>query len=491
MEQSEIARRTRRGLGLSAFSDIGHYLVVFGASIVLARLLGPADFGIISVVNGVLLLSFSVGTAGMGQAVVRARSLEKADLDVAFTMATGFSTLLMLAIMAGADPVARAVELPAVATVLPVLALRLLFAGAAAVPMGLLRRQMQFGRLAAVEIGVAVVYGVVGIGLATAGLGVWSLVWASLAEVSLRTLAVLIMSGYRPALRRAVGDQVRMLRFGGGLTASNFVQFAARAGPRMILASQLGADAAGLMNRADALSQKPVLRIFQVMQRVLFPAMSHLRTDTETFGQWHRRAAGAYALLVAPIVGIVGALAAELLAILLGPAWQDAALPLTLLCASSLAGLAFPFINLMLQARGRVDHLLLKTLILTPLLLVACFVGTRFGLAGFAAAGLVITPIQWVASALCLCVSLQLPILPVLAKTVPAIVAGLVGAVGARLAANSLGPLLPAGLAGEIALLGGAAIAGLAAFAVVVILFARDQLATLLKRPSNESLDAG
>lgn len=496
MEDREVAARTRRGLGLAAFSDLGHYLVIFIASIVLARLLGPADFGIISVVNGVLLLSFSVGTAGMGQAVVRARSLEKPDLDVAFTLSTGLSTLLMLAILAVARPTADLVGIPAVAEVLPVLALRVVLAGAAAVPMGLLRRRMQFGRLAAIEIGVAMVYGVLGIGLAVGGFGVWSLVWANLAEVSLRVTTLLVLSGYRPALRRPSPEQSRMLHFGGGLTAANLFQFAARSGPRMILASQLGADAAGLYNRADAFSHRPVLRIFQVMQRVLFPAMSHMRRNEASFARWHCRAAGGYALVVAPLVGIVGALAPELVALLLGNAWRDAATPLALLCAGSLASLAFPFVNLLLQARGRVAHLFLKTAVITPLLLAAGYFGTRYGLVGFVAAGVAIVPVQLLAAALCLRISLKLPLEPILAHTLPPMAAGLGAAAAARLCADQLAPGVADTVLGAALLLLASGAAGLLTYAAAVALFAREQVRALLQRapqaePAGAAADTG
>ena len=179
----------------------------------LARLLTPADFGVMALAWVVLGLARTLGDLGIGGAVVQRAALTERHVRTAFT----FSVLLGVGaatVLAAAAPLgAAALRNPQVTSVLRLLAIGFGVQGAAVVSAALLRRQLDFRRQSFIDIGSYLLgFGGVAVGLALLGYGVWSLAWGSLAQTVVASGAQLavVRHAMRPLLgRRELADLLR------------------------------------------------------------------------------------------------------------------------------------------------------------------------------------------------------------------------------------------------------------------------------------------
>ena len=174
------AHRTVRGFVWAFTGSAGQAVLQIAATIVLARLLTPHEFGSVAAALLVVGLAQLLTQVGVSAALVQRRELADDDVSAAFAFSVLVALVLAIALAVGAPVLSPLVGLPADSGLLPLLAPTLLLAGVAAVPSGLLQRRLQFRPLAVVDLiaaGPAMIG--VSVALALAGFGAYALAWAS------------------------------------------------------------------------------------------------------------------------------------------------------------------------------------------------------------------------------------------------------------------------------------------------------------------------
>lgn len=441
-----IGAQVRRGVAVTGGIDVLRQLVELASGIALARLLRPEDFGIVAVVMSFIQISHTVGNLGMGAAVVQTRTLEGETADAAFTVSTFVALGLTLAGVILAPFAATFFHIEALAVAMPILSLQVLLAGLSAVPIALLRRDMKFGRVAMVEGSATFLHAGVGIGMALAGYGFWSLVWAPVAAGLWTVLCTLVASGYRPRFSLPSRREQSMLRFGGGLTLKNVFVFIGRNMDNLIVARMLGEAATGIYTRAFNLTRLPQLRVVNLVYQVSYPAFCRLRDDGPRFHAMFERASRLIALAVAPILLGLAAMSEDFILGVLGPQWAAMTLPLQLLAGAALVNSLHTLVGAAIEASGRVSFEVFTQGAYALMIVVGTIIGARSGIEGVSYAVLVSSLLFFTLKAATLHLALGVPM--------------------RRLVKPVLGPLFAAGImfaAVRVALsVGGAEIAWLA-----------------------------
>ena len=384
-----IGAQVRRGVAVTGGIDVLRQVVELAGGIVMARLLRPEDFGIVAVVMSFLQISHTVGNLGMGAAVVQTRTLEHDTADTAFTVSTLVALGLTLAGVIAAPLAASFFRIDALTVAMPILSLQVLLAGLSAVPVALLRRDLRFGRVAMVEGSATVLHAAVGIGMALAGYGFWSLVWAPVVTGVWTAVGALLASGYRPRLSLPSRRVEGMLRFGGGLTLKNIFVFIGRNMDNLIVARMLGEAATGLYTRAFNLTRLPQLRVVNLVYQVSYPAFCRLRDDELRFHDMFERASRLIALAVAPILLGLAALSEDFILGVLGPQWSAMTLPLSLLAGAALVNSLHTLVGAAIEASGRVSVEVFTQGTYALMIVVGTLVGAHWGIEGVSCAVLV------------------------------------------------------------------------------------------------------
>jgi teichuronic acid exporter len=358
----------------------------FVIGVLLARLLTPADFGLMALAYVVLGLAQPLGELGMRGAVVQRAGLTDRHIRTAFTFST-LVGLVVAAVLVRAAPLGAAVMRdPNVTPVLRVLSAGLAFRGTAIVADGLLRRQLDFRRQFLIETASYVVgYGGVAVSLALHGDGVWSLVWGSLIQGLLSSGAQLaaVRHPVRPLLaQRELAD---LLRFGFGAAVSSCANYAALNGDYFVVGRSMGAVHLGLYGRAYGLMNLPHTYAANVMTAVMFPAFAEVQGEPARLRRGYLVLTQLTAMVAAPSMATMAVVAPHFVRGLYGPRWIGVVLPLQILCMAGYFRALYHLGGAVAQSVGRVYGELWRQIIYAGLVIGGAAVGSRYDLPGVAA----------------------------------------------------------------------------------------------------------
>jgi O-antigen/teichoic acid export membrane protein len=367
---------------------------------VLGRLLTPTDFGLMGAAAVVIALSQIVSQVGVGPAIVQRRELDPVHVRVAFTISGALGFVLGAAIWFGAPALAAFYRIPAVEPVLRGVALLFPIDGLNTVGESLLVRQLRFRLFVAVELGSYVLgYACVGVWLAWQGYGVWALVAANVAQVTVRTVGMYVatMHPVRPSLNlRASRD---LLSYGFGHSLAQVGALLSQQGDNLVVGRWLGPAALGIYGRAYNLMVMPASVFGRIVNRVLFPVMAQVQDERERLAGAYERVLAIVALMSLPVSAFLWVVAPEFIPVLLGPGWLAVVLPFRLFTVSLLFRMSSKISDACTKAAGAVYSRALVQAAYAVLVLVGAFIGQRWGLGGVAIAVSITMGINWVAMA--------------------------------------------------------------------------------------------
>jgi PST family polysaccharide transporter len=378
-------RTTRAAQWRLASSAVGA-VSQFVVGVLLARLLTPADFGVIALTFVVLGLAQPFGEIGIGGAVVQRAGLTDRHVRTAFTVSVLVGLAIAAAVAIAAPLVAAVMRNPQLTPVLRVLSAGFAIGGAAVVAGALLRRQLDFRRQFFIDTGSYVMgYGGVAIGLALLGYGVWSLVWGSLVQMILASGAQLaaVRHPVRPLLaRRELGD---LLHFGLGAAMNGCVNYVALNGDNFVVGRWLGAASLGLYSRAYGLMNLPFTSTARVLSVVLFPAFAEVQGDKARLQRGYLLMTRLTAMIAAPSMATLAIAAPHFVRGVYGPQWIGVVFPLQILCMAGYFRALYHLGGIVAQSVGRVYSELWRQAVYAGLVIGGAIVGSRDGLPGVAA----------------------------------------------------------------------------------------------------------
>lgn len=394
---------TERALGgmLWTFSGTGLQAVVQVLVLMaLGRLLTPSDFGLMGAAAVIVALSQIVSQVGVGPAIVQRKELDRTHVEVAWTISGALGFVLGAAVWLAAPALARFYRIPEVEPVLRGIAWLFPIDGLNTVGESLLTRQLRFRLFVALDVGSYVLgYALVGVVLAWRGYGVWALVGANLAQVTLRTISMYWATRHpvRPNLNlRASHD---LLSFGLGHSLAQVGTVLSQQGDNLVVGRYLGKAALGVYGRAYSLMVMPATIFGRIVNRVLFPVMSQVQDQKHRLASGYERALAIVALLSLPVSTFLWVVAPEFIPVLLGPRWTAAVLPFRMFSISLLFRMSSKISDACTKAAGAVYSRALLQGAYAVLVVVGALIGQRWGVAGVAVAVSVAMAINWLTMA--------------------------------------------------------------------------------------------
>ena len=314
-----------RWRGLMQFGQQGLSII---ATMVLARLLVPADFGVVAAAMS-LVAFFSLGTTwGFEVAIMRRQQVDEPLLRGLFTASILNSLPLVVAGVALAPVIAGLLGRPDATLAVACLMPTILLSAIAAVPSGLLMRDMRFRAAALVPLGATVVYVLLEIVLAFVGLGYWAVIIGLVTLALLQTGGLYVASGWKARF----GDPRPALRQEGSFSSLFFVAgilfFGTRNLDYWIVGATLGATALGSYYVAFVLPTILRHRLSGVTHAILVPLYSRLRHDQDRLRRAYSEVTELQVAVLFPMLAGTAVLAAPILTTFFGDQWGDTAGPL-------------------------------------------------------------------------------------------------------------------------------------------------------------------
>jgi O-antigen/teichoic acid export membrane protein len=237
------------------------------------------------------------------------------------------------------------------------------------------QRDLRFGTLANIDV-VSMLCGVVlGIGAAALGWGVWSLVVMSGAGQLYRLIALWVASRPRFGRPHISREVVPLVTTGGSIFGVQLLNYAAKNADNVIIGQQMGPAALGQYSRAYALYLLPMQQLNGTLGRVALPVLSKLQDDADRYRRYVRGAIMIIGYLTIPVYAVAAAVSAPLIAILLGPGWEQAATLFSLLAIAGIAQSIGSVLGWLYITLGRAHRQLVYYLVTRPLIIGGYFLG--------------------------------------------------------------------------------------------------------------------
>jgi O-antigen/teichoic acid export membrane protein len=379
-----IKEKTIRGGFARACAQAADFLLRIGSLMILSRLLEPKDFGLVGMVTAVIGVFNLFRDFGLSTASIQRKSISDEQLSTLFWINMLVGTILGLMALAAAPFIVSFYHEPRLLGVTAVLAAGFILNAAGVQHSALLQRQMRFISLAVIGVLSSLVSTVVGIVLAKAGFGYWALVWMGIASPAVTTLCLWLATSWVPGLPRRNVELRSMMRFGGTVTLNGLVVYVAYNLEKVLLGRFWGADVLGVYGRAYQLVNIPTDNLNATVGGVAFPVLSRLQDDAASLRRYFLKAYSLVLAITVPITVACCLFGQDIIVVLLGPKWTQAA-PIFRLLAPTMFALALinPF-SWLLFALGLVGRSLKIALVIAPLTIAGYAIGLPYGPKGVA-----------------------------------------------------------------------------------------------------------
>lgn len=391
----DLAGSTLRAVKWNFAATMASLVGRLAFTFVLARILGPGNFGVVAVATIYVAFVAVVLDQGFGVAIVQKAELEDGDVgSVAWLNVTSGAVLMALTIVL-APVVADFFDTPDVVGVLRVLSVALLMRGLTLVPLALLRRALRFRDQALAQTSAMLAGGAVGVAAALLGAGYWSLVAQILVTDVVTTTWLLLVAG--PTSWRASWQNLRsMLRFSTHVMLAGLVGFFGSNADNLLVARFEGATQLAFYALAYRLLRLPIQTSASVVTGVALPVLSRLQDDDARTRSWFLQATQALGLLTFPVFTLLAVGAHDGVLAFFGREWLPAVAPVQ---AMALAGI--PMVVRMLLAplatsRAWTANVLTWSVVVVGLQVAGFVVGVLVaGMVGVAVALLVVQWATW------------------------------------------------------------------------------------------------
>jgi teichuronic acid exporter len=378
----DLSQSIRTSVKWLILDNTGNRVLDFVFGVILARLLVPADFGMIVTIQVFTGIVSMLTSGGMGQALVRAKEVEYNDFNAVFTLQLALGTLIYLGFFLAAPWFAEFFENPLYEDLLRVSALSFLMRPFAYMHGSWLNREMDFKSRSIIGIISGVVTGISSVVMAWTGMGVWSLTLSGLAGGLVRNILLARVTPLNLRLNFDIASMRRHGTYGSRVVANDILGNAKNEGLKLILSKLAGPAFLGLFNKADSLHRLPYWMFAQPVAQPVFRAMSKMQDDLDTTKYMFYRVITLLMTYILPFYVLMWWVAEPFIGVVYGEKWLPAAEPLRILAMAGFFYIIARPCGVLLMAQNRLIQEMIAQAAILVFTLGACLIGLNWGLEG-------------------------------------------------------------------------------------------------------------
>lgn len=375
-----LKKQATFGLVWTYAQQFGNQLVGFGVSIILARLLTPAEFGLIGMIAIFVAVGNTLLHSGLNKSLIRSEDLNNEDYSTIFYYNLTVSLIIYFLIFITAPYIAIFYEQPKLTGILRVYCLSFIVTAFSAVQLARLTKKLDFKTQTIISIPSAIVGGGIGIYMAFAGYGVWSLVWSSLFSSILNTVQLWIYSKWSPELCFNTHKFRSHFKYGYKLTISELLDKVFSNIFLIVIGKYFSPAQVGFYTRAETMKQLPVNNLTNALDRVTFPLFVVIQNDDVQLKRVYKKLIKIVVFVLTPVLTFLAVLAEPTFSLLFTDKWLPAVPYFQILC---ITGVLLPLhsYNLnILNVKGRSDLFLKIEVLKKGLILITLLITVRLGI---------------------------------------------------------------------------------------------------------------
>ena len=356
------------------------YGVSFVVGIILARILNPADFGLIAMVEVFTVIASRFADSGFTNALIRKNNRKDIDYSTVYVTNVVISTVFALILFFVATPIANFYNQPLLQKIVRFNALMVFLGSFLAVQSARLTIQLDFKTRGIINVVAATITGIVSIVLAFLGYGVWALVYPAFFTLLAKAVLFWRYQRWFPGFKFSWKIWREFFSFGSKLLLSDLLNTVYGYIYPLVIGKKFSATDLGYYTKADSYAGLPSTVSTSVLSNVTFPVLARIQDDDTALQSVYRRLISLSAFVIFPILMGICALAKPFVICLLTEKWSESVIYLQILC---FALMWYPVhaLNLnLLQVKGRSDLFLRLEVIKKILGVAILIVSIPFGL---------------------------------------------------------------------------------------------------------------
>lgn len=370
-----LKQKTVKGTIWSAVEAFSTQGIQFLVTLVMARILTPADFGIVGMITVFIAISNVFINSGFTSALIRKPDRTEADNSTVFYFNIVVAFILYIILFFCAPLIADFYDQPILTLVTRIISLSFVIGSFNVVQRAQYNIKLDFKTQAKGSLIGVFLSGFIGILMAYLGYGVWALVAQQLSNLVFTSIFLWIYSSWRPQLIYSWKSFRDMFSFGSRMLISSILDTVYTNVYSLVIGKVYKASDLGYYNRAQSFTSISSSNITGVIQRVTFPVLASIQNEDERLREGYRRILRISGFIIFPLMLMLAALSKPLIITLLTEKWMYSSLLLVPICFSSMW---YPIhaINLnLLQVKGRSD-LFLRLEIIKKVMGVSILIGT-------------------------------------------------------------------------------------------------------------------
>ena len=366
----------------------------FAATVALARLLTPGDYGMFTGIMAVAGLLLLFADLGLDLPTIQREDIRHEQVSNLFWINVGLGVLSMFLTMGLAPVIAWFYHDGGLVWPTVALSLGFVLVGLGVQHRAILERGMRFGTLAGINIG-RVAFGLsVAIVAAWLGWGVWALILQWVSGYAFEVAALWLCCSWRPSRPRRSVEMTGILAVGGNYTVFTVADHFAKNLDSMLIKRLFGSAWLGLYNRAYSLMLLPITQLNHPMLAVAVPTLSRLQAEPERYERYYLKALSLLTFFTAPLGMFMIITSHEMVGVVLGEQWEQAGRILAIFGVSAMLVPVLNSTGWLFVSTGNTGGLLRWGLFSSAFQMVAFVVGLPFGASGVAAAHSIAMAIQ-------------------------------------------------------------------------------------------------
>ena len=336
---AKLEHKVASGVAWSFSEKLLTMIIQMVVSIVVARQLAPADFGVMAIMTFFTSVSLAIVDSGFSQTLIRKESPTDEEYRSVLRFNVVVSVVLYALLVILAKPLAQLYASPTIAQIAPVLFLVLPINSLCVVQTVMYTREFRFALLSKIVFVASLISGITAVVMALAGCGIWSLVAQRLLQMGIKAAAFWMLRRWTTSARPSFAALKAMAPFSFRLLTTDLIASIYNNVAQLFIGKMHNTSTLGFYSQAQKLKDLPVTSSVQAVQGVTYPALSKIADDEEKFAEGYLRIMRLLGFALFPVMLGFVAIASDMFLLLLGERWMPTVPYFEIL---SLSGLAYP-----------------------------------------------------------------------------------------------------------------------------------------------------
>lgn len=355
-------------------------IIQFIIQIILARLLFPEDFGLISIISVFTTFANAIINGGFSSAIIRTKNITNEDVSAVFYFNIALSILLYIVLFSIAPLIARFYELNILTSLIRVVGINIILGSISSIQISILSRNLEFKKIFISNFIAMLISGSISIWIAFEGVGVWALVFQQIIFQFILNIIIIFLTRWRPSIKPSYSRFKEMYKFGWKIQIGLIVEVIYTDINNLLVAKYFSSRDLGFYTKGNQFPYLFMSNINGAIKTVMFPVFSKSFNEQQKIKYMIRRSIVTSTYVLTPILFGLILLSEPIVMILLTDKWEKSIILIQIL---ALGYIFWPIHTSNLQALnaiGRSDIYLKQKILKTVIALLGLFIALNFSI---------------------------------------------------------------------------------------------------------------